>query len=227
MALILSIETSVKICSAALHESGSLLASSEVFIEKSHSGVITLLIDQVLKNAKKTTGDLQAVALASGPGSYTGLRIGTSVAKGLCFALDVPLIAVGTLEAMAYGMNRVNVGKALLCPMLDARRMEVYCAFYESDGTGTEPVRAVVVDEHSFSDKLSRGPVLFFGDGAEKCRPLLEKHPHAFFPQITGISAVHVGALAYQKFMKSQFEDLVNFESFYLKEFRVGRKTIP
>lgn len=225
MSLILSIETSVKVCSVALHESGTLLASSEVFIEKSHSGVITVLIDQVVGNAKRTMGDLQAVALASGPGSYTGLRIGSSVAKGLCFALDVPLIAVGTLEAMAYGMSRVNVSKTLLCPMLDARRMEVYCAFYDPEAREVEPVRAVVVDEHAFSDRLNSGPVLFFGDGAEKCRPLLEKHPHAFFPNTTGISAVHVGALAYQKFMKKQFEDLVNFEPFYLKEFKVGQKT--
>lgn len=166
--------------------------------------------------------DLQAVAVASGPGSYTGLRIGTSVAKGLCFALDIPLIAVGTLEAMAYGINRTNVSKASLCPMLDARRMEVYCAFFDAQSQEIEPVQAVVVDEDSFSNKLSEGPVLFFGDGAEKCRLLLEKHPHALFSNEMGISANHVGGMAYQRFTKDQFENLVNFEPFYLKEFKTG-----
>lgn len=220
MALILSIETSTRVCSVALHQQGKLLGIAELFSEKSHSGAITLLIQQLVDLNGFTLNDLDAIAVSKGPGSYTGLRIGTATAKGLCYALDKPLIAVHTLEAMAFGLSRKTPGNEhLFCPMIDARRMEVYCAVYQSDLKEVLQVDARIISEHSFQELLEAHKILFFGDGAAKCKPLLSQSVHAFFIDSIYPSAAEAGVLAYQKFIHNAFEDIAYFEPFYLKEF--------
>lgn len=233
MPIILSIETSTKACSAAIHQDGKLLSVSELYNEKSSSGMLTTLIEHVVKTASLKLQDIDAVAVAKGPGSYTGLRIGVSTAKGLCFTLEKPLISINTLEAMAYSIyelksdaqNPVTNNKSpitnLLCPMLDARRMEVYCAVYKADTLEIlEPTQAKIIDETSFADLLENHQIIFFGDGAEKCRATLGRNPNAIFLNQTIFpSAKSIGALATRAFELQQFENVADFEPFYLKEF--------
>ena len=226
MPIILSIETSTKGCSAAVHQNGKLLSISELFNEKSSSGMLTTLIEHVVKTASLTFQDLDAIAVAKGPGSYTGLRIGVSTVKGLCFTLEKPLIAVNTLQAMArsvYDLRTTNRSEIvnLLCPMLDARRMEVYCAIYHSDTMEVfEPTQAKVIDETSFSDLLQHNKIIFFGDGAEKCRAILNKNPNAvFLHEVINPSAKSIGILATRAFENNVFENVADFEPYYLKEF--------
>ena len=218
MSLILSIETSTKVCSVALHREQTLLASSEILIEKSHSKFITVLIENLFSHSGEEMKSLDAVAVSKGPGSYTGLRIGVSTAKGICYALEKPLIAIDTLKSMAFEANRFNIQKALLCPMIDARRMEVYCALYDSDLNCKEEVNAKIIDESSFKETLSEQPVLFFGDGSQKCAAVI-KNKNAFFIENVYPSAINIGTLALKAFEETQFEDLAYFEPFYLKDF--------
>lgn len=219
--MILSIETSTKICSVALHNQGELLAESTLYVDKSHSEKLALLIKDLLSYAAITTKDLTAVTISSGPGSYTGLRIGTSTAKGLCFALDIPLIAIGTLEAMAYGVSQSIIDKeVLLCPMLDARRMEVYSLLADKNLNILQPIEANIIDEHSYAGQLDSNKIVFFGNGAAKCEPTLGNNPNAIFINTQSISAVSVGTLAWNKFQQNDFEDLAYFEPEYLKEFK-------
>jgi tRNA threonylcarbamoyladenosine biosynthesis protein TsaB len=219
MALLLSIDTATKVCSVALHENEQLLASQHLHIDKSHSGLLTVLVENVLQYAGFSRHDLTAVAISEGPGSYTGLRIGASTAKGLCFALDLPLIAVNTLQAMAQGMRKYAEEESLLCPMIDARRMEVYCLLETKAGEAVQKPQARIIEETSFSAELEKQKMYFFGDGAEKCEPLLGKNANARF--IPGVvpSAVHVGELAMAKLQREDFADVAYFEPFYLKEF--------
>ncbi|WP_305952789.1 tRNA (adenosine(37)-N6)-threonylcarbamoyltransferase complex dimerization subunit type 1 TsaB [Emticicia oligotrophica] len=222
MPIILSIETSTKACSAAIHHDGKLLSVSELYNEKSSSGMLTTLIEHVVKTASLKLQDIDAIAVAKGPGSYTGLRIGVSTAKGLCFILEKPLIAINTLEAMAYQLSIINYQLSiLLCPMLDARRMEVYCAVYKADTLEVvESTQAKIIDETSFADLLENRQIIFFGDGAEKCRATLGGNPNAvFLNQIAFPSAKSIGALATRAFEQQQFENVADFEPFYLKEF--------
>ncbi len=219
MPLILSIETSTKICSVALRRGYTLLASAEIVIERSHSKYITVLINNLFTYSGEKITDLSAVAVSKGPGSYTGLRIGVSTAKGICYALEKPLIAISTLESMAFEVNRFNTQKALLCPMIDARRMEVYCALYDTSLTCTEAVNAKIIDENSFAELLTEQSIIFFGDGSQKCMDLIGKHKNAIFIDNVYPSAVHIGALAISAFEKTQFEDVAYFEPFYLKDF--------
>lgn len=223
MALILSLETSTKTCSVSLHQDAVLLALQEVHLEKSHSALLNVMISDLLTYCEVDKKSLSAVAVSMGPGSYTGLRIGVSVAKGLCFALDIPLIAINTLEALAWQVNRFNTQQALLCPMIDARRMEVYCQVQSADGQQLMPTSAVVVDENAFQDFLKRGKLWFFGNGAEKCVEVLGQHEQfVFIPQVKP-SAEGVGALAWPRFEQQAFEDLAYFVPFYLKEFRTTK----
>lgn len=221
--LILSLETSTKVCSAALHHDNQLLAQTSIHVDKSHSHAITIMIDNLLRYTGYQMEDLSAVAVGKGPGSYTGLRIGVATAKGLCFAHDLPLISVSSLEGMAWYANQYNTEKYLLCPMIDARRMEVYCAIYDADMNLITPVKAEIINDRSFEEHLTTSNVLFFGDGAAKCRDtILDKnsrwieHQH---PTATGI-----GAIAYEKWLKDDTEDLVSFEPHYLKEFLVKKQ---
>ncbi|CAH0994456.1 tRNA threonylcarbamoyladenosine biosynthesis protein TsaB [Emticicia aquatica] len=220
MPIILSIETSTKGCSAAIHQDGKLLSISELSHEKSSSGMLTTLINHVVKVASLTFQNLDAIAVAKGPGSYTGLRIGVSTAKGLCFTLEKPLIAVNTLESMALGLSHFD-SSYLLCPMLDARRMEVYCAVYQSVTLNeVEPTQAKIIDETSFSDLLQNNKIIFFGDGAEKCKATLGVNPNVIFLNGNQYpSAKYVGILATKAFGMNQFENVADFEPYYLKEF--------
>lgn len=220
MALILSIETSTPVCSVALHSEGKLIALSEIHLQQAHAAKLGLLIDQLKVLSGINLAELKAVAVSAGPGSYTGLRIGVSLAKGLCMALNVPLISVDTLDVLADQISKVNSSEKFYCPMIDARRMEVYCKVLSSEGMEILPVEAKVIDENSFRDLLSNERILFFGNGAEKCKSVIG-HPNADF--ITGItpSAREVGVLAFKKYTLKQIEDLVRFEPFYLKEFMI------
>ena len=220
MPLLLSLETSTRVCSVALHQRGTLLACYELLTEKSHSGMLTTLVQQVVQHAGFSLNQLDAIAVAKGPGSYTGLRIGVSTAKGLCYALDKPLLAINTLEAMALQLCDFVPTGALLCPLLDARRMEVYCALFDTKLNIVELTQAKIIDETAFAHYLAERPVFFFGEGAAKCQPLLNRHPNAYFPA-TSIypSARTLGVLATRAYDNARFEDVVTFEPFYLKEF--------
>jgi len=222
MVRILSLETSTTVCSVALHEDGKLITIAEVHLGYSHGSKLATLIDQVMKAGDTELKDLHAVAVSSGPGSYTGLRIGTSTAKGLCYALSIPLIAIGSLELLAEQVNKSNVTKAWLCPMIDARRMEVYCLVMDGEGNIIQPVDARIIEERSFEDHLVKTPIIFFGDGAEKCRSVVN-HKNALF--ISGISpsAAQLGNMAFEKYQRKDLEDVGHFEPFYLKEFRIKR----
>lgn len=219
MSLILSIETSTKLCSVALQRGESILAAAEISVERSHSKYITVLIESLFKFAGEYPEALDAVAVSKGPGSYTGLRIGASTAKGLCYALDKPLIAINTLASMAHDASRYIPQDAHLCPMLDARRMEVYCALFDAQMNELLPVQAKIIDAFSFSEELSNKQLFFFGDGAQKCMPFLEKNNNAVYIDKLFPSAKSIGALAQQAFKKNTFEDVAYFEPYYLKDF--------
>jgi tRNA threonylcarbamoyladenosine biosynthesis protein TsaB len=224
---ILQIETATASCSVALTKNGSVLGVKQVNARNIHAEVITLFIDELVVSAGMRYNDLDAIAVSCGPGSYTGLRIGVSTAKGLCFALDKPLIAVETLEAMGFGViNRndptINQG-TLLCPMIDARRMEVFTAVFSSEGQRIRPTSAEIINEDSFDDLLRNNRVLFFGDGAEKCRAVLDKHPNARFLPGFANSAVDLTQKAIEKFKKKEFENVAYFEPYYLKDFIAGK----
>lgn len=220
MSLILSLETSAKVCSVAIHDEKKLVATSEIHIEQSHASKLAVLIEEVKNKASIEFKQLSAVAISSGPGSYTGLRIGTSTAKGLCFSLNIPLVSIGSLNLLAFQMKDQNPTRAYLCPMIDARRMEVYCLIADSDLNIIHPTEAKVIDEESFKEYLDKNKVLFFGDGSDKCKEKIT-HPHAEF--INGVypKASQLGLIASDKFRKKEFEDLINFEPHYLKEFMI------
>lgn len=222
---ILQIETATTVCSVALAKQGKLIAVKEVNERNVHAEVITLFIEEILNNAGIKYHDLDAIAVSSGPGSYTGLRIGVSTAKGLCYALDKPLIAIETLEAMAGGIIARGVeADLLLCPMIDARRMEVYTALYNSKGDRVEPTSAEIIDENSFARQLTSNKILFFGDGAPKCRATLSLNANAIFADDFSNSAAHLTKRAHEKFKAGQFEDVAYFEPYYLKDFLVTTK---
>ncbi len=219
MPKILSIETSTTVCSVALTTDGNTLASQKLFIEKSHSTLLTVVIEQIMKQVGMEMAELDAIAVSKGPGSYTGLRIGVSTAKGLCYALDKPLIAVNTLLAMANEVNRQNHSQALLCPMIDARRMEVYTALYDGELNELEKTSAKILEENSFDETLNQKQVLFFGNGADKFMALKTGVANAVFIDNITPSAWSVGLLANQAFLRGDFEDVAYFEPFYLKDF--------
>ena len=220
MNYLLSIETATKTCSVALHQAAELLGVQDVHLEKSHSGLLHVMISDLLRYCGVDKKELNAIAVSKGPGSYTGLRIGVSAAKGLCFALDIPLIGIETLHALAFGVRQYTTENFWLCPMIDARRMEVYCQMRNHDMGLVLPTSAVVVDEHAFQDHLAKQKILFFGDGAAKCMPILGHSPNAQFLNNVQPSAAWVGALAVEKYVQKEFEDVAYFEPYYLKDFR-------
>ncbi|WP_028978649.1 tRNA (adenosine(37)-N6)-threonylcarbamoyltransferase complex dimerization subunit type 1 TsaB [Sporocytophaga myxococcoides] len=219
MALILSLETSTKVCSVAIHKDGNLLSVYEFRVERSHSKLITQAISFLMEGLDLKMSDLDAIAVSKGPGSYTGLRIGVSTAKGLCYGLDKPLIAVDTLEAMARKVNKYNLRNSLICPMIDARRLEVYCALYNKENETIFPVSAVILNEFSFSNFLNSSEIIFLGDGAGKFAPLVAARCNAIFLQNENPSAEYVGIIAEEKYLEGLFEDVAYFEPFYLKDF--------
>jgi tRNA threonylcarbamoyladenosine biosynthesis protein TsaB len=215
--LLLSLETSGQVCSVALHQAGQMIAYSELALEKSHSGMLTRLIADTLDHAQRSLADLTAVAVSAGPGSYTGLRIGVSTAKGLCFARDLPLLAVDTLEAMACQVAPTQLGddQLWLCPMIDARRMEVYRAVYDRNLRPCVPTEAHILSGHTLERELEEGKVLIFGSGAAKCKQLLP-YPNLFLVEGIYPSARYIGQLAYQR---PQPVDVAYFEPAYIKPF--------
>jgi tRNA threonylcarbamoyladenosine biosynthesis protein TsaB len=228
--MILQIETATSSCSVALAKDGVILASKEANGRNLHAEMLTLFIDEIITNAELKYTDISAVAVSCGPGSYTGLRIGVSTAKGLCFALDKPLIAVETLESMAGGVMAMNEYKnnpeLLLCPMIDARRMEVYTALFAMNGERIAPTSASIIDGNSFADILNQKQVLFFGDGAEKCYNVLKNNSNAVYLPDFKNSAPHLTQKALAKFNNKEFEDVAYFEPYYLKDFIAGKKAV-
>lgn len=219
MSKILSIDASTSGCSVALFKDNVLMSSSEIRMERSAAEYFTILIEQVLYNAKTKISELDAIAVAKGPGSYTGLRIAVSTAKGLCFVLNKPLISYTTLEGMV-GQLFLKENFDLLCPMLDARRMEVYSAFYDAKTKENIcEISADIIDEKSYFDLLEKNKILFFGEGSYKCRSILtHKNAHFLdtdiFPQ-----ASFSGSIIFEKFTEKIFENLISFEPLYLKEY--------
>jgi tRNA threonylcarbamoyladenosine biosynthesis protein TsaB len=223
MSLILALETATSSCSVALTFKGRLIALKELNERNIHASHITLFIEEVLAEAGRKISELDAVAVSKGPGSYTGLRIGVSTAKGLCYALDIPLIAVNTLQSMTSGLRAAGFGdkETLFCPMIDARRMEVFTAIYDYEGQEVCPTEAKIIDDSSFSELLSHNKIVFFGDGASKCESILGKHPEASVITDFANSAKDLSELALKKFNEKQFEDVAYFEPFYLKDFLI------
>ena len=225
MSYILQIETATTVCSVALTSNGEVVGCRELDERNIHAEVINPYIDELVKTAGIAYNDLNAIAISCGPGSYTGLRIGVSTAKGLCYALGIPLIAVDTLASMAAGVDVTGLTPdTILCPMIDARRMEVYTALFDLNGKQIEPVAAVIVNESSFDQYLETNKMLFVGDGAEKCRAVLGSNPNATFLPTFNNSATNMTAVATQKLNTTQFEDVAYFEPFYLKDFILGVK---
>ncbi len=216
MSLILSIETATTNCSVSLSKEGKTIVLKEDYDKSySHAERLHVYIDAVLKEAKISQNDIDAIAVSKGPGSYTGLRIGVSAAKGLCFALEKPLISVATLEALA---RQVKSDNGIIVSMLDARRMEVYSAIYDSNYNQIRETRAQILDEKSFEDYLEKGKVYFIGNGVEKTKTLIN-HPNAVFIDDKLPSANDMGLLAYNKYKISDTEDVAYFEPYYLKDF--------
>jgi tRNA threonylcarbamoyladenosine biosynthesis protein TsaB len=219
MSTILQIETATSVCSVALAVNGKQIAFKEQAAQNIHASSLTLFIEEVMNMAQLKYSDLDAIAVSKGPGSYTGLRIGVSTAKGLCFALDKPLIGIGTLEMMASGFmeSHPNYG-GLICPMIDARRMEVFTAVYTNKLQEYEAVNAKIVDEKSFVLELNQHYVTFIGDGSAKCKEVLN-HYNAHFHEGNFNSAVNMSRLADDAFKNHRFDDVAYFEPFYLKDF--------
>lgn len=226
MALILSIETGTDICSVALANDGELMALRESDEGRDHAKKVALFVDELLRETGVQPSDLDAIAVGKGPGSYTGLRIGVSFAKGLCYGLNIPLVAVGSLDALAEvaiedneaGILDVeNWDDAVLCPMVDARRMEVYTRLFDAEGRALNEVSAEVVTEHTFAEVRQERQLVIFGNGAAKCREVL---PDATYINITP-SARGLARLAHQRLSAGQTEDIAYFEPFYLKDFIV------
>ncbi len=219
MAIILQIETATQVCSAAISKDGHTIALKELMASNIHAGNLTLFIQDVMARSGLQFADLDAIAVSKGPGSYTGLRIGVSTAKGLCYALDKPLIAIDTLQMMAAGylfLNREYTG--LICPMIDARRMEVFTAVFDQQLTEVAPTAAKIIDADSFKTLLHERQLVFIGDGASKCADVL-RNENALFSDLNFNSAANMSKLADVAFAAGRFEDVAYFEPFYLKDF--------
>jgi tRNA threonylcarbamoyladenosine biosynthesis protein TsaB len=219
MALIISMETSSKTCSVALHNEKGLIAYYNISEERSHSKVITGLIEKLIRENNFSINNIDAIAVSKGPGSYTGLRIGVSTAKGLCYALGKPLIGINTLQAMAFQIDKAVYKNCLFSPMIDARRMEVYTALFDSGNNFITETKAKIIDESSYIDTLISNKVLFFGDGSLKCKSLLAKNKNALFIDNINPTSIAIGYLAQKSYKEEVFEDLAYFEPFYLKDF--------
>lgn len=216
MAYVLNIETSTTNCSVALSQNGSVVAHKEDnSLEYSHAERLHVYIDEVLQTAKVSIDQLDAIAISKGPGSYTGLRIGVSAAKGLCYALDVPLISVPTLEALAH---QVDAPKGAVVAMLDARRQEVYSAIFDDHFSELRATEAEVLTPESYQELLESSPVYFIGNGVAKTKALIA-HKNAYFIEDKLPSAQQMCALSFEKYKAKNFEDVAYFEPFYLKDF--------
>lgn len=216
---LLNIETATKNCSVSVAKNGEIILCKETAEEGySHAEKLHVFIEEVLQEVGITFKDLKAVAVSQGPGSYTGLRIGVSAAKGLCYALDIPLISVDTLASLA---NQVVENDGMIIPMIDARRMEVYSAVFNSNKKMIREVKAEILTEESFSDYTEK--VYFVGDSNEKAKSILTKSNFIFLDEIVYPSSKSMSAISYRKFLASDFEDVAYFEPYYLKDFMITK----
>jgi tRNA threonylcarbamoyladenosine biosynthesis protein TsaB len=220
MSIILSIETSTPICSVAIHKDAKLIANADLYLDKSHSNSLTPLIEQLLQHCDLNMTDLNAIAVSSGPGSYTGLRIGLSTAKGLCYALDIPLVSISSLDSMIVQvLNFHNDVNSLYIPMLDARRMEVFYKISDSNLSDIEQMSNLIIDKDSFN-KYKDKNIYLFGNGAKKAWDLLGNQSEKFtLVNNVDPSAKYFGEIAFNKYNNEQFENLAYFEPNYGKEF--------
>lgn len=225
MALILSLESSTEVCSVALSREGQLIDYEENHKGLNHSELLTSFVETIMHRNRIKASDVDAFAVSKGPGSYTGLRIGVSAAKGLCYASGKPLIAISSLDALAWyllehpGDYNLSINpETLLCPMIDARRNEVYCTLFDSKGNCIEPVSAKIIEEDTFKQYVSTYKVILLGNGAAKCRKIL-KDKNVKFTGPEKSSARFMAGLAEKKFVNKEFEDIAYFEPFYLKDF--------
>lgn len=219
MIYILNIETATKNCSVSLAKNGETILCKEIAEQGySHAEKLHVFIEEILKETGISVQDLKAIAVSKGPGSYTGLRIGVSSAKGLCYALGIPLIAVDTLQVLA---QKVSVDNGLIVPMIDARRMEVYSAVFNHNYNKIREVQAEILTVESYSEMTDA--VYFIGDCQEKCRTVLSKDNFHFLPNIVFPSANEMSPLSYEKFIKKEFEEVAYFEPFYLKDFLISK----
>ncbi|SCY73012.1 tRNA (adenosine(37)-N6)-threonylcarbamoyltransferase complex dimerization subunit type 1 TsaB [Flavobacterium caeni] len=220
MAYLLQLETATKNCSVAVSRDGQTIALREVAEQGfSHAEKLHLFIEQAMLDAQITYADLSAVAVSQGPGSYTGLRIGVSAAKGLCFALGIPLVAIDTLAVLAA---QVTVSDGLIIPMIDARRMEVYSAVFDANRNAVRGVQAEILTAESYADTNAK--MYIVGDCQQKCKTVLTDDRFVFLEDVVFPSANAMGALAHAKFLAQDFVDVAYFEPYYLKDFLVGGK---
>lgn len=229
MSLILNIESATEICSVSIAREGKLIALKETTESQQHAKLLTVFIDEIFKENGIPMKELDAVAVSKGPGSYTGLRIGVSAAKGIAYAGNIPLIAISTLQALALGVSQQQEFEkgTWFCPMIDARRMEVYTAFYDVDNQIKKDISADIIDESSYQDILKDRKVVFFGNGAKKCQESIQS-PNAQFINNIACSAKQMVELSYNAFKSKDFVDVAYFEPFYLKDFiaTIPRKNV-
>jgi len=223
---LLHLETATEICSVALSKGNEIIAS--VCLEKgnSHTEHLFPFIEQVLAESHCKISELNGVVLSIGPGSYTGLRIGASAAKGICYALNIPLIGISTLQSIVFGAisKQKEEQKVLYCPLIDARRMEVFTALFDENGTTITEVEAQIVDEHFLASELEKHIIYFCGNGMTKCVPFLQ-HKNARFIEAT-LNASNMLLPALAKYENTQFEDVAYFEPFYLKEYLAKKSVV-
>lgn len=228
MSIILNLESSTDTCSVALSADGSVTDVMENAEGMNHARLMSVYVQEIMKKNRVDFASLSAVAVSKGPGSYTGLRIGVSLAKGLCYANHIPLIAISPLQSMSAHVidnkHRLNIperDQVIFCPMIDARRMEVYMALYDRENNEVEGVRSKIINQNSFTDLLDQRLVVFFGNGSEKLRQVIT-HPNALFIPDIKTSAQFMCSLSDKAFENNQFVDLAYFEPFYLKDFIAG-----
>ncbi len=218
MSYLIHIETSTKVCSVALSENKKILFYKENQEGSSHAELLGVFVHEAFQYAKQNKITLDAVSVSAGPGSYTGLRIGVSEAKGFCYGLEIPLIAIPSLDIMANQVIQSGENADFYCPMIDARRMEVYAAVYDKKLNKLREIAADIIDENSYSEFLSKGKICFFGDGAEKCKALITSSNAKFLDNIYPMAS-EMCSIAEKKYEEKEFVDVAYFEPFYLKEF--------
>jgi tRNA threonylcarbamoyladenosine biosynthesis protein TsaB len=219
LALILNIETATTACSVSFSDGEKIIGIKEMNNGYSHSENLHVFIAEIMKEKDIFASDIEAVAVSKGPGSYTGLRIGVSAAKGFAYAMSIPLIGINTLESMTKGIILREKADAVYCPMLDARRMEVYCAAYDKQLNEILPTNAKVIDEKTIFDFQSDKPLIFFGDGVAKCASFIKQLPGARIIPDVYPSAQYLALLSAKAFHEKRFEDVAYFEPYYLKDF--------
>jgi len=218
MPIILHIETSTEICSALLSCGGEALIEKVCLKPQSHAAKLPLFLQEIVDFARKNSVMPNAVAVSAGPGSYTGLRIGLSSAKGLCYGLEIPLIAVDTLKVIANAAKQLTDKKTFFCPMIDARRMEVYTALFDENLQNILPTEPKIVDENFLKNELEKSKIIFCGNGSQKCKEIIKHKNAIFFDDIFPLS-INMIVDAEKKFTEKKFEDTAYFEPFYAKEF--------